>query len=74
MTTKEKMNSSKKTARIVGVLFITATVASSLSIVILSPILDAPDYLISVSANEYQVIMAVLFMLIDVVQLLASQL
>jgi type IV secretory pathway component VirB8 len=74
MTTKEKMNSSKKTARIVGVLFITATVASSLSIVILSPILDAPDYLISVSANEYQVIMAALFMLIDVVQLLASQL
>ena len=61
------MNTNRKTAIIVGVLFITATVASSLGIVILSPILDAPDYLISVSANEYQVIMAALFMLIDVV-------
>ena len=28
MTTKEEMNSNRKTARIVGVLFITATVAS----------------------------------------------
>ncbi|MFC1718116.1 DUF4386 domain-containing protein [Candidatus Poribacteria bacterium] len=61
------MNTHRKTAIIVGVLFITATVASSLGIVILSPILDAPDYLISVSANEYKVIMAALFMLIDVV-------
>jgi hypothetical protein len=61
------MNTNKKTARIVGVLFIAATVASSLSFIILEPILDALDYLISVSANESQVIMAALLMLIDVV-------
>jgi hypothetical protein len=44
-----------------------ATVASSLGIFIFSSILDAPDYLIGVSANESQVIMAALFMLIYVV-------
>ena len=47
MTTKEEMYSTKKTARIVGVLFITAMVAGMLRYVLLDPILDAPDYLIS---------------------------
>ena len=61
------MNTHRKTAIIVGALFILATVASSLGIFIFSSILDAPDYLISVSANESQVIMAALFVLIDVV-------
>jgi hypothetical protein len=61
------MNSNRKVAIIVGALFILATVASSLGIFIFSSILDAPDYLNSVSANEYKVIMAALFMLIDVV-------
>lgn len=61
------MNTYRNTAIIVGVLFIIATVASSLGFVILSPILDAPDYLTGVSANEYQVITAVLLMLIDAV-------
>jgi hypothetical protein len=37
------MNSNRKTAIIVGVLFITATVASVLSIPFSKPILDAPD-------------------------------
>ena len=67
MTTKEKMNTHRKTAIIVGVLFIVATFASSLGVFILSPILDAPDYLIGVSANENQVIRAALFMLVYVV-------
>jgi hypothetical protein len=61
------MNTHRKTAIIVGALFILATVASSLGIFIFSSILDVPNYLISVSANESQVIMAALFMLIDVV-------
>jgi len=61
MTTKEEMNSNRKTARIVGVLFITATVASILATFgFLEPILNAPDYLISVSANETQWIIGVL--------------
>jgi hypothetical protein len=55
------MNSDRKTARIVGVLFITATLASILGTFgFLEPILDAPDYLISVSANETQWIVGVL--------------
>jgi hypothetical protein len=61
---EEKMNSNRKTAIIVGVLFITATVANILSDVFLGPILDAPDYLIKVSANENQVIIGALFKLI----------
>jgi hypothetical protein len=61
------MNSIKWTARIVGALFIAATVASSLSIAISSPILEPPDFLSSISANEHQVIMAALLMLIDVI-------
>ncbi|MCJ2670743.1 MAG: DUF4386 domain-containing protein [Candidatus Thermoplasmatota archaeon] len=48
----------------VGALFITATVAGILSVVFLRPILDAPDYLIKVSANENQVIIGALFELI----------
>ena len=58
------MNSYRKNAIIVGVLFITATVANILSDVFLGPILDAPDYLIKVSANENQVIIGALFKLI----------
>ena len=65
MITKEKMNTNKKTARIVGVLFITATVASSLGFAILDPILNAPDILVNVSANTTQVIIGVLLLLID---------
>ena len=55
------MNSNRKTAVIVGALFITATVASILgSLVLLSPVLDAADYLAAVSANETQVLVGVL--------------
>jgi hypothetical protein len=48
----------------VGVLFIIGTVAGSLSIVFTGPILDEPDYLIKVSANENQIIIGTLFILI----------
>ncbi len=59
------MNSTKKTARIVGVLFIIATVAGALSaIVLLEPILTAPDYLIKVSENKNKVIIGALLDLI----------
>jgi hypothetical protein len=61
MTTKEKMNSNKKTARIVGVLFITAMFAGMIRYVLLDPILDAPDYLVNIAASENQVILGVLF-------------
>ena len=58
------MNSNKKTARIVGALFIIGTVAGVLSAVFTRPILGAPDYLIEVSANENQIITGVLLVLI----------
>ncbi len=58
------MNSNRKTAIIVGVLFITATVAGVLSVVFSGPILEEPLNLINVSANENQVITAGLLMLI----------
>jgi hypothetical protein len=64
MTTQEKMNANKRAARIVGVLFITATVAGLLGGVILGPILEAPDYLTKVSANENQVLIGALFLFI----------
>jgi len=54
------MNSNRKTAIIVGVLFIAATVAGILSRVVM-PSLNAPDYLINVSANENQMIIGALF-------------
>ena len=57
------MNSYRKNARIVGVLFITATVAGVLSLLFTGP-LNAPDYLLNVSANENQVIIGALFVLI----------
>jgi hypothetical protein len=59
------MSTSRKTAIIVGVLFITATVASSLGLVILDPILNARNILVNVSANTTQVIIGVLLLLIN---------
>ena len=58
------MNSNKKTARVVGVLFITATVTAILAGLSLEPVLDDRDYLLSVSANENQVLIGVLLELI----------
>ena len=65
MTTKEKMNSNRKTAIIVGVLFLTAMVASLLGGGLVESIISAPDYLIAVSENETQVIIGVLLELIN---------
>jgi len=64
MTTKEKTNSSRKTARIVGLLFITATVAGFLSVAFLGPVLADSDYLMTFSANKNQVITGALLDLI----------
>ena len=58
------MDSYRKTGIIVGLLFITATVTSILGTVSLGSILDAPNYLINVSAHGNQVMMAVVFFLI----------
>jgi hypothetical protein len=57
------MNTHRKSATIVGVLYIIGTVAGILSLVSTAPIRDAQDYLLGVSANENQVILGALFVL-----------
>jgi len=57
------MNSSRKTARIAGVLFITATAAGILSLPFLAPI-NASNYLVIVSANGSQVTIGALLLYI----------
>ena len=61
------MNNNIKIARIVGALFIVATVAYSLGVVLLDPILGASDYLTNISANENTVIIGAFLVLIDAV-------
>jgi hypothetical protein len=59
------MDSSKMTARIVGALFLTAMVTSLLGGGLLESILNAPDYLITVSANTTQVLIGMFLELIN---------
>ncbi len=58
------MKTNRKTAIIVGVLYIIGTVAGVLSVVISTPILNGPDFLSKVSANENQFVIAALFVLL----------
>ena len=58
------MNTHRKIAIIVGVLFIIGTVAGILSIAFTEPILDDPDYLIKASAHANQVIIGAFFQFI----------
>ena len=59
------MNTYRKTAISVGVLVIIATVLHVLGSNLFKPILDSPDYLIKISANESQVIIGGLLVLIS---------
>ena len=52
------MNTYRVNAAIVGVLFIIATVSGVIAASINNPILDAPDYLIQMSANEGAIIIS----------------
>jgi len=61
------MNSSRKTARIVGVLFIIATVAYSIGISLIDSLMHAPVDPINVSSHGNQVIIGALLVLIDAV-------
>ena len=64
-TTKESPHGTNRTnAAIVGVLFIIGTVSGVLGAVIGKPILDAPDYLIKMSANEGQMLILALLIFI----------
>ena len=59
MATKEEMKSGRKTAVIVGLLYIVATIAGVLTVAPLKSLLDGPDMLTKVAANESQVILVV---------------
>jgi hypothetical protein len=59
------MNTSTKTAVIVGILFIVATASSSLGFFVRDPILEASDYLVRVSAHKAQVLAGVILVLVD---------
>jgi len=54
------MNHSKKAAKIVGVLFILATVSSIIGVLLYDPILKDPNYLITGFEHKNQVILGVL--------------
>ena len=60
---KERMDTYRKTAVIVGCLYILGTVAGILSVVFSGGILDAPDYLTRIAANENQIITGAVFVL-----------
>ena len=64
------MDSYRKTAIIVGALFIIATVSAILTIGILGTTLEPPGYLTAVATNETQVILAVICWLILAVSVL----
>jgi len=58
-----KMNTERRTAVTVGVLFIIGTVAGILSVVVTTPILGDPDYLANLSGNATQLTIAALLVL-----------
>ena len=59
------MNSTRRTAIIVGVLFLAAYVGIFLGSTFYAPILDAPDYLVNVYPNKTRVIIGMLIELIN---------
>ena len=61
------MDSNKRIAKIVGILFITATVTSSLSIWMTEPILEATNSLKAFSDQSGQISLAAILMLIDAI-------
>ena len=63
MTTKEKRDLNE-VARTVGILFIIGTVAGILSAIVTTPILDNIDYLYFIAANENQIIIGTILILI----------
>ncbi len=57
------MNTNRKTAIIVGVLYIIGTIAGILSLVFTGPVLEEPDYLTQVSTNPNPIVIGSLFVL-----------
>jgi hypothetical protein len=66
------MDQDRRTARVVGVLFIMATVASILGSVALGSVLEGPNYLTKVAAHDGRVVLAALLFLIALVSAFAT--
>jgi hypothetical protein len=58
------MDSNRKIAIVVGVLFIIATVTSILAGSLVESVIDTPGDLVNVSANENQMLMGVIVLLV----------
>lgn len=58
------MNTDKKNARMVGILYIAATVAGVLSLAFTDPVLGSEVYLTKISSNENQVLFGLLMILV----------
>jgi hypothetical protein len=58
------MDSSKRTARVVGALFITATAASLLGTVLTGSIVGATDYLVQMAADKNLIVLGALLKLV----------
>ena len=57
------MNTNRKTAVLVGILYILGTVMGVLSVIFTGPILDEANYLVKVSENQSQIVIAALMVL-----------
>lgn len=58
------MEENRKTAVLVGVLFIIGTLAGVLSVLVTGPLLNAPDYLVKIAEKENQLILGSLLVLV----------
>ena len=58
-----RVRSDRRTAAIIGVLFILGTVAGALSLVVTDPLLAAPDDVARIAAHPHQLLIGVLLLL-----------
>jgi len=61
-------------ARVVGILFIVATVAFSLSVLFLEPVLENRDYLASIASNGWGLVAAALILTARILEMSGLQL
>jgi hypothetical protein len=63
-TKRNQQGTYRKTSIVVGVLFIIGTVAGVFSGIVTGPVLDAPDYLAQVAANERSMVLGAILVLV----------
>lgn len=64
MTSAASTDAARRTARVVGVLFLVATAAGGLSVAVTEPVLGSGDLLAGVSAHKTQVLLGALLVLV----------